>query len=154
MLAEAKRKQLDAAKAEAAKMELAAASPEPAPKPAPAISLPVQPIIARQVVSAPPHAAPERPFSTRVLAGGAPVFPASYDESRPGAVTVQCTIEEDGAPSLCHVLKTVGGSAFGKSVQSWLSSGRVRFRPVVSGGQAVASEESWTIVFNNVPTPQ
>ncbi len=157
VLAEAKRKQQEAAKAEAeaaAKTEIAAAQPEPATRTAPAIDLPVRPIIARQVIAAPPHEATERAFSTRVVAGGAPVFPASYDESRPGAVTVQCTIEEDGAPELCRVLKAVGGSAFGKAAQSWLDSGRVRFRPVISGGRAVASEESWTIVFNNVPSSQ
>lgn len=149
VLGEAKRKQQ-----EAAKMGVALAALEPAPRPAPAISLPVQPIIARQVVAASPRAATERPFSSHAVAGGAPVFPGAYDESRPGTVKVQCTIEEDGAPNLCHVLKTVGGGAFGKSVENWLGSGRVRFRPVLSGGQAVASEESWTVVFNSMPAPQ
>ncbi len=151
VLAEAKRKQQQMIRADAAKMAVATAAPEPA---APlAISLPVQPIIARQVIAASPRVATERPFSSHVLAGGAPVFPVAYDESRPGSVKVQCTIEEDGAASLCRVLKTVGGGAFGKSVETWLGSGRVRFRPVISGGQPVASEESWTVVFNSVPAP-
>ncbi len=174
VLAEAKRQQQDAAKAEAAKTALAAeatktalgagsrlpaaslsraAIPMPAASPLPAVSLSVQPVIARQVMAAPPHAANDRPFSSHVVAGGAPLFPAAYDDSRPGAVTVQCTIEEDGAPSLCRVLKAVGGGAFENAVQSWLASGRVRFRPVISAGHAVPSEESWTIVFNSVPAP-
>ncbi len=174
VLAEAKRQQQDAAKAEAAKTALGAeatktalgagsrlpaaslsraAIPMPAASPLPAVSLSVQPVIARQVMAAPPHAANDRPFSSHVVAGGAPLFPAAYDDSRPGAVTVQCTIEEDGAPSLCRVLKAVGGGAFENAVQSWLASGRVRFRPVISAGHAVPSEESWTIVFNSVPAP-
>ena len=154
LLAEARRKQQEAAKAEAAKVQVVAATPEPAQTPRAAVSLPVQPIIARQFVAASPAAVSDRPFSTRVVAGGAPVFPASYDDSRPGAVTVSCMIGEGGAPSGCRVLKAVGGSAFGRSVQAWLASGHVRFRPMTSGGQPVAREASWTIVFNSVPVPQ
>ncbi len=148
-LAAAKLKQQETAEAEAGKAELAAVPPAPAPRPA--VSLPVQPIIARQVIPPAAHAAPDRPFSSAVVAGGVPAFPPAYEDTRPGAVTVQCTIEEDGAPTLCHIRKAVGGSAFGKSVQSWLDSGRVRFHPVTVGGRAVPSEESWTIVFNSMP---
>ena len=147
MLADARRKH-----SEDAKEETASAAPEtPRPAPLPQL-LPVQPIVARQVVpQSPEPAAIDRPFSTRIVAGGAPTFPASYDEARPGTVTVSCTIGKTGAPSGCRVLKATGGAAFGRSVQSWLGSGNVRFRPVTVGGQPVSREESWTIVFNRAP---
>lgn len=155
-LADARRKQHDA---EAA---LAAGAPEAVPAavqaPHAATALTVLPVAARQMVAAPPPAAADtrqagldQPFSTRVVAGGTPVFPVSYDQNRPGAVTVSCMIGTDGAASGCQVVTAKGGAAFGWAVKSWLSSGRVRFRPMTSQGQPVSQRKSWTIVFNQMP---
>ena len=124
LLAEARRKQSDAARAEiasaaAAQADAAQARPAPAPLHA-AVQLPVQPVVARQIIKQPEtQDAEDRPFSTHVLAGGAPTFPGAYDETRPGAVTVSCTIGTTGSPSGCRVLRTAGGGGFGKSVEAW-----------------------------------
>lgn len=123
---------------------LAEAPPRPAPQPA----LRAQTVAARQVLPQAALSGRDRPFSTRVLKGGTPTFPVVYDESRPGQVTVRCTIETNGAPTGCSVLSQEGGSAFGESVQAWLRSGRVRFAPIVSDGQPVSRVQSWTIDFS------
>ena len=144
-LADARRKQRE--------VQLALTPPAPpAALPGAQTTLTPQPVAARQVI-APVLAAPspDRPFSTRVVAGGAPVFPPSYDENRPGAVTVSCVIGADGSASGCQVLRTQGGANFGRSVQTWLASGRVRFRPVTVAGTPVVHRESWRIVFNQMP---
>ncbi len=150
MLAEAKRKR------DAAALQAAAAVPDPLVHTAlPPASPPVQQAAARQVIPALAPAAPasvDRPFSTRVVAGGAPIFPATYEESRSGAVTVSCTITESGTPTACHIVSVRGGSAFGHAVQDWLGAGRVRFHPVTVQGQPVSRQESWTIVFNAMPS--
>ena len=117
------------------------ASAEPMPK--------VQPVVSR--VPAPPLARTglsDRPFSTRVVRGGAPEYPKAYDEARPGSVTVRCTIQADGSPSGCNILQQTGGYAFGTSVRNWLGSGRVRFDPMIENGQPVSRTETWTVVFN------
>ena len=149
LLAEARRKQREAAAA------LASAEPAPAPTVTPAAVVPhVETVVARQAIPEAParNAGGNRPFSTHVVSGGAPVFPPYYDEGRPGAVTVSCMISAGGSPSGCHVVRVLGGSGFGKAVLAWLGDGGVRFRPVQEGGQAVDKQETWTVVFNEMPT--
>ena len=67
-----------------------------------------------------------------------PDFPEQYqEEGREGHVTVTCAIEADGRPSGCVLNSVSGGSGFGPPVLTWLSSGKVRYRPAMQNGQAV-----------------
>jgi Meckel syndrome type 1 protein len=123
----------------------------PAPPPARPVPL-VQPALSRQVLPG-PAARADRGFSARVVRGGAPEFPKAYeDEARSGTVTVRCTIEENGAPTGCDVLEQTGGQSFGRAVSRWLGSGRVRFAPIVAGGQPVSQVHTWTVTFRPPPT--
>jgi hypothetical protein len=155
VLAEARRKQKEEAAAAAAAAPAQTASNNLRPQAAPLepIHAPVQQAMARQVVPSVSGGGPDVPFSSRTVAGGVPTFPAYYDEGRPGAVTVSCTIEVSGSPSGCHIVRQLGGSGFGKAVDQWLGSGRVRFRPILVNGQPVAKQETWTVIFNSMPTP-
>ncbi len=152
-LAEARRKKLEEIAANPAPVAPQAVAPLAAAR-----TVSVQPVLARIPMpsAARPGVAgagvgPSRPFSTRVVAGGAPRFPAYYDEARPGAVSVSCAIETDGTPSGCQVLHSAGGKAFGGAVQAWLGSGHVRFAPIVENGTPVSRRETWTVVFNHIP---
>ncbi len=154
VLAEARRKQKEEAAAAAAAPTQTASNLRPQTTQPEPIRAPVQQAMARQVLpSTSSGGGPDVPFSTHTVAGGAPTFPAYYDEGRPGAVTVSCTIEASGSPSGCHIVRQLGGSGFGKAVDQWLGSGRVRFRPILVNGQPVAKQETWTVVFNSMPTP-
>lgn len=153
VLAEARRKQKEEAAA-AAPAPTASNALRPQTAPIEPIHAPVQQAMARQVLpSASSGGGPDVPFSTHTIAGGAPTFPAYYDEGRPGAVTVSCTIEPSGSPSGCHIVRQLGGSGFGKAVDQWLGSGRVRFRPILVNGQPVSKQETWTVIFNSMPQP-
>ncbi len=146
VLADIRRKQAEASQQAEASAQVAA-------------PLTAEKVVARQVLPAPDVTAPtvaapafapavaDRPFSTRVLTGGAPRFPSGYDQHRSGAVTVSCVVSEGGTPSGCRVVKVSGGKAFGRSVQEWLSSGQVRFSPATVQGQPVSRQETWAVVF-------
>jgi hypothetical protein len=155
VLAEARRKQKEeAAAAAAAPAQTASNNLRPQTAPVEPIRAPVQNAMARQVVpSVSSGGGPDVPFSSHTIAGGVPTFPAYYDEGRPGAVTVSCTIEANGSPSGCHIVRQLGGSGFGKAVDQWLGSGRVRFRPILVNGQPVSKQETWTVIFNSMPQP-
>jgi hypothetical protein len=93
----------------------------------------------------------DHPFHAIPVAGGAPNYPDAYaDEGRPGAVTISCTIQASGFPAACHVVSVQGGSAFSGAVLKWLGSGRVRYAPILRGGQPVAETHQWVVSF----TPQ
>lgn len=123
--------------------------PPPAP---PAAQIPtrsnIQPVVARLPLAPAASATPaDRPFSTHVLQGGQPEYPAIYTESRPGSVTVRCKIETNGAPSDCELVHQSGGSSFGQSVQNWLRFGHVRFAPIIADGHPVSRVQTWTVTF-------
>jgi hypothetical protein len=120
------------------------AAPAPPPKPQVVLSTPTPP---RAAEPAAPRG-DDRPFHAAPVAGGAPVYPHAYEEDgRAGSVTISCTIQTSGFPSGCRVLNVQGGSAFSAAVIKWVSSGRVRFAPILRNGQPVAETHQWAVSF-------
>jgi TonB family protein len=125
-----------AAAAAAERAAVAARAATPPPQPAPVVA-----------AAPPPPSGPSRGFSASPVSGGAPTYPAAYqDDQRKGKVTVSCTIGTDGSPSGCHVVAVQGGAQFGSAVMSWLSGG-VRFAPILRNGQPVVETHQWTMNF-------
>jgi TonB family protein len=100
-----------------------------------------------RVAQAPPTRGVTRGFSAAALSGGAPSYPAAYEDGRVGRVTVSCLISQSGSPSGCHVLSSQGGIGFSNAALGWLRSGQVRFAPILRDGVARSEEHSWSMSF-------
>jgi TonB family protein len=139
--------ELEQARQQALAAQLAAKPTPPAPAPAaPRAAAP-------SIGSASPEPAPaptgiDRPFSARIVSGGAPNYPETYaDNPRTGSVIVHCTILTSGRPADCSVVSVVGGNAFAGAALSWLRNGGPRFAPVLHNGQPVEAQAQWRIAF-------
>jgi protein TonB len=90
-------------------------------------------------------------FSPSAILGGAPApsYPETYeDAARAGQVTVDCTIETDGNPAGCRVVKALGGAAFAAETLRWLTGpGHPVYKPALRGGVAQREEHQWVVLF-------
>ncbi len=102
----------------------------------------------------PPAAVSARPdtaFSPSAIMGGAPMpnYPDIYENAaRTGQVTVDCTIEPDGNPAGCRIVKSLGGAAFAAETLRWLTGpGHPVYKPALRGGVAQREEHQWAVLF-------
>jgi hypothetical protein len=97
----------------------------------------------------PVKSGPDRPFTPAAISGGQPSYPdLLLATATRGTVNVTCRIEPDGRPTACQAKTLRGHRAFSNAVTSWLSSGNVRFSPILRDGKPVAEQHSWNIEFD------
>lgn len=93
----------------------------------------------------------ETAFSPSAILGGAPApgYPEIYEDgARTGQVTVDCTIETNGNPAGCRIVKALGGAAFAAETLRWLTGpGHPVYKPALRGGVAQREEHQWVVLF-------
>jgi TonB family protein len=88
------------------------------------------------------------PSRNPAVGSSRPEYPDAYQDSgRNGTVTVSCTIQTDGRPTGCALVKVVGGTAFGSAVMNWLNSGTAKYSPAIRNGQRVAAPAQLEVHF-------